>query len=43
MWFTVTLSAYGETRDFKAFTVFSLISDLTSHNSIMFGEIPHYT
>ena len=31
------------TSHFKAFTMFSLISDLTGHNSIMFNEISHYT
>ena len=39
------LSAYSEmiyTRNFKAFTMFSSISDLTGHNSIMFDEIPHH-
>ena len=30
------------TRDFKAFTILSLIGDLTGHNSIMFDEIPHH-
>ena len=40
------LSRYSETiyiytMDFKAFTMFSLISDLTGHKSIMFGEILH--
>ena len=27
--------------DFKAFSVFLLIGDLTGHKSIMFGEILH--
>ena len=30
------------TRDFKDFTIFSLIRDLTGHNYIMFDEIPHH-